>query len=244
MVKKISLSNWKKDEEIFHKNRFELFLKNYKSYFDNPYLLTTRQSFSASLARIKIYELVKNVKGSIVECGVHRGNNLLLFYHLLLCNEPTSFNDKIIGFDTFEGFRSIDKKKDNKKNKNTDWSDVDYNHLKKVIELNQLNDLIKHIPRVELIKGDAVKTIPKYKLEHKSLIIRLLYLDFDLYKSTLVALKNFYELVPSGGIVVFDEIGNEKFVGETLAFKEFFTNKRIKLKKFEFEPWISCFIKE
>ena len=26
--------------------------------------------------------------------------------------------------------------------------------------------------------------------------------------------------------------------------KEFFTNKRIKLKKFEFEPWISYFIKE
>ena len=242
-MKKISLSNWSKDEEKFHKERLELFLKNYQSYFDNPFLLSTRQSFAASLVRIKIYELVKNVKGSIVECGVHKGNNLLLFYHLLLCNEPTSFNDKVIGFATFEGFRSIDKK-DNKKNKKTDFSDTDFNHLKKVIELNQLNDLIKYIPRVQLIKGDAAKTIPKYKSENKSLIIKLLYLDFDLYKPTLVALNNFYELVPSGGVVVFDEIGNEKFVGETLAFKEFFKNKSVELKKFEFEPWISYFIKK
>ena len=242
-MKKISLSNWSKDEEKFHKERLELFLKNYQSYFDNPFLLSTRQGFAASLARIKIYDLVKSVKGSIVECGVHKGNNLLLFYHLLLCNEPTSFNDKVIGFDTFDGFRSISKK-DNKKNKETDFSDTDYNHLKKVIELNQLNDLIKHIPRVQLIKGDAAKTIPKYKSENKSLIIKLLYLDFDLYKPTLVALNNFYELVPSGGVVVFDEIGNEKFVGETLAFKEFFKNKSVELKKFEFEPWISYFIKK
>lgn len=241
-MKKISLSNQSKDEEKFYKERLELFLKNYKSYFGNPFLLSTRQGFAASLARIKIYDLVKSVKGSIVECGVHKGNNLLLFYHLLLCNEPSSFNDKVIGFDTFEGFRSISKK-DNKKNKETDFSDTDYNHLKKLIELNQLNDFIKHIPRVQLIKGDAVKTIPKYKSENKSLIIKLLYLDFDLYKPTLVALNNFYELVPSGGVVVFDEIGNEKFVGETLAFKEFFKNKSVELKKFEFEPWISYFIK-
>ena len=75
-------------------------------------------------------------------------------------------------------------------------------------------------------------------------IIKLLYLDFDLYEPTLVALNNFYELVPSGGVVVFDEIGNEKFVGETLAFKEFFKNKSVELKKFEFEPWISYFIKK
>ena len=202
MVKKMSLSNWTKDEDKFQKARLKLFLKNYQSYFDNPFLITTRQSFAASFARIKIYELVKDIKGSIVECGVHQGNNLLLFYHLLLCNEPTSFNDKIIGFDTFEGFRSIDKKKDNKRNKKSDFSDANYNHLKELLELNQLNDLIKHIPRVQLIKGDAVKTIPKYKLENKSLIIKLLYLDFDLYKPTLVALKNFYELVPSGGVVV------------------------------------------
>ena len=51
----------------------------------------------------------------------------------------------------------------------------------------------------------------------------------------MVALKNFYELVPSGGVVAFDEIGNEKWIGESIAFKEFFNKKSIKLKKFEFD---------
>lgn len=161
-----------------------------------------------------------------------------------MCNEPTSFNDKIIGFDTFEGFQSLDKKKDTKGSKTGDFSDVNYDHLEEIIKINRGNDIIKHIPRVELIKGDAVKTIPQYKRKNKSLIIKLLYLDFDLYKPTLVALKNFYELVPSGGIVVFDEIGTELWVGETLAFKKFFANKKIKLRKFEFDPYISYFIKE
>ena len=86
-MKKISLSNWSKDEEKFHKERLELFLKNYQSYFDNPFLLSTRQSFAASLVRIKIYELVKNVKGSIVECGVHKGNNYNLSSNICVFRE-------------------------------------------------------------------------------------------------------------------------------------------------------------
>ena len=101
-----------------------------------------------------------------------------------------------------------------------------------------------HINKVELVKGDAVKTIPKYVKKNQSLIIRLLFLDFDLYKPTIVALKNLYNLVPSGGIVAFSELGLEKWVGETIAFKEFFKDKKVKLKKFEYDPYQSYFIKD
>jgi len=241
---KIASSRWTKQEEEFYRESYNIFLKNYKDYFNNPFFLTTRQQFASSYARIKIYELVKNIKGSIVECGVHKGNHLLLFYHLMLCNEPTSFNDKIIGFDTFEGFRNINKNIDNKKIKKTDFSNTNFSLLKEIIKINQKNDLIKHIPRVEIVKGNAYKTIPKYLIKNKSLIIKLLYLDFDIYSPTLKALQNFYKLIPKGGIIVFDEIGNEKWVGETIAYKKFFKQKSIMLRKFEFEPWISYIIKE
>tara|TARA_B100000965_G_C19536300_1_gene733521 strand:- start:616 stop:1353 length:738 start_codon:yes stop_codon:yes gene_type:complete len=237
-------SNLNNSEKEYFKKSYELFLNNYKKYYENPFMLTSRQSFASSYARIKIYELVKNIKGSIVECGVNKGNNLLLFYHLLACNEPTSFNDKVIGFDSFEGFQSIDKIKDNKKIKKDSFKNADYNHLSKITELNQLNDIIKNIPRVQIVRGDAVKTIPKYVKNNKSLIIRLLYLDFDLYKPTIVALKNLYDLVPIGGVIVFDEIGNERWVGETIAYKEFFNKNKVRLKKFDFEPYLSYFIKE
>lgn len=162
----------------------------------------------------------------------------------MLCNEPTSFNDKIIGFDTFSGFRGINKNKDAKNVRNEDFANVNYNLLKEIIKTNQKNDFIKHIPRVEIIKGDACKTIPKYLIKNKSLIIKLLYLDFDIFAPTIKALENFYKLVAKGGIIAFDELGTEKWVGETIAYKKFFKQKNLMLRKFEFEPWISYLIKE
>ena len=240
---KTSTTNSSKNE-IDYKKKFETFYKKNKDYFfHNPFLNTSRQQFASSLFRIKIFEYVQNVKGSIVECGVHQGNHLMLFYHLLLAYEPTAFNDKIIGFDTFDGFRSISKK-DPKMYSKSDFNNTDYKFLKDLIEINRLNDVVKHIPRVELIMGDAVKTIPKYVRENKSLIIRLLFLDFDLYKPTIVALENLYKLVPSGGIIAFSEVGTEKWHGETTAIKEFFGDMSIELKKFSFDPFQSYYIKK
>ena len=153
-------------------------------------MISTRQDFAASLARINIYELVKNVKGSIVECGVHKGNNLLLFYHLLLCNEPTSFNDKVIGFDTFEGFKSISKYDPKDINENT-FSNANLNILKKAINLFDLNRSVGHINKINIIKGDATKTIPNFYKKNKNLLISLLYIDFDIFEPTKTALDFF-----------------------------------------------------
>ena len=239
----ISTTNITSQELEFRNNFQNLFNKDPNKFFHNPFFNTTRQQFASSLFRIKLYDIVCEVKGSIVECGIHQGNHLMLFYHLLLAYEPTAFNDKIIGFDTFEGFKSLTKK-DKSEYTNSDFNNTDYDFLKNLIEINKLNDFIKHIPRVELVKGDAVKTIPKYVKANQSLIIRLLFLDFDLYKPTMVALENLYRLVPSGGVVAFSEAGTEKWVGETIALKEFFGDMNIELKKFSFDPFQSYFIKK
>ncbi len=231
------------NEEKFERLYQKFFSKNYKDFFLNPFFSSTRQQFASSLFRIQLYLKVKNVKGSIVECGVHKGNHLMLFYNLLQVCEPISFNDKVIGFDTFSGFASLSSK-DKKIYSKNDFNNTNYEFLKELIEINRKNDLMGHINKVELVKGDAVKTIPKYVKKNQSLIIRLLFLDFDLYKPTIVALENLYNLVPSGGIVAFSELGLEKWVGETIAFKEFFKDKKVKLKKFEYDPYQSYFIKD
>ncbi len=243
LFNRTSTSNFTKDEELFKKKFQELYNNQHENFFHNPFFNTSRQQFASSLFRIKLYDKVKNMKGSIVECGVHQGNHLMLFYHLLLAYEPTAFNDKIIGFDTFDGFRSITKK-DPSKYSTKDFSNTDYDFLKELIEINKLNDFIKHIPRVELVKGDAVKSIPKYVKKNKSLIIRLLFLDFDLYKPTIVALENLYNLIPTGGIIAFSEAGTEKWVGETIAMKEFFKDFKIELQKYPFDPFQSFFVKK
>ena len=242
-VAKVKLSRWSKHEKDFYYSLHNLYSKNKDKFFNNAFFNTHRIEFARSMFRIKIYELIKNTKGSIVELGTYKGNNLMLFYHLMLTMEPTNYEDKIIGFDTFEGFRNIDKKKDKKIYKK-DFSLADYTFLKNLIEINQKNDIIKHINKVELVKGDATKTIPKFVKKRQSLIVRLLYLDCPIYKPTITALKHFYPLMPKGSIIAFDELGMEKWKGETVAFKEFFKSKKAELKRFYFEPSASYLIKQ
>ena len=74
---------------------------------ESPFLFMDRRLFAQALAKIRLFELVRDVQGSIVECGVHKGNSLMLFSHLLATLSPVSFNKRILGFDSFEGFSSL-----------------------------------------------------------------------------------------------------------------------------------------
>ena len=56
--------------------------------------------------------------------------------------------------------------------------------------------LMPHIPKIELVKGDVRKTIPKYIKDNPHLIVSLLYLDLDLYEPTRAALRNFIPRMP------------------------------------------------
>lgn len=207
---------------------------------ENPFLFSTRQGVSDSLARIELFLKIINIPGYIVECGVNTGNHLMLYSHLSSVIEPFSINRKIIGFDTFSGFQSITESDGNVTN--SDFSRSNLTTLKKSIELFDMNRVQSHITKTELVIGDAVETIPKWVSENNETIISLLYLDFDLYKPTVVALENMFELVPPGGIIAFDEFSYDKFPGETQAFKEILGNK-YKLQKFNYHPFIAYFIK-
>ena len=205
---------------------------------DSPTLFMDRRLFAQTMAKIKIFEMSKNIQGSIIECGVHRGNSLMLFTHLCSVYSPLSFNKKIIGFDTFEGFADISER-DPEGIYPGDLGDVSYKDLNEWISIQQSNNLIPHIDRIELIKGLAHETIPQYLDDNPHLIISLLYLDFDLYKPTLLALEKFFPLMPKGAIIAFDQLNQKKWYGETSAMKEFFNVNQLELKVFDFEPHIS-----
>jgi len=206
----------------------------------NPFVYMSRQLVTTTLTRIKLFEKILEVQGSIVECGVYQANSLFIYAHLSSILEPYNFNRNIIGFDTFEGFKSISNK-DTKGIDEKDFSNTNFEHLKAWAHVFDENRAVGHIPKIELIKGNAINTIPKYVNDNPHLIISLLYLDFDLYEPTSVALKNFLPLVPKGGIVVFDEINNKQWEGETIALKENILLENIKLKKFYFDSWVSFY---
>ena len=95
---------------------------------------------------------------------------------------------------------------------------------------------------MDFVVGDATETIPKFVEENPFLLVSLLYLDFDIYEPTKIALEFLLPLVPKGGVVAFDELAQKKWEGETVAFKEVLSANKIKLRRFSFEPHISYFV--
>jgi len=204
-------------------------------------VLNSRQLMARNLARTKLFELQLNVQGCVVECGSHRGDGIGLFYQLSSVLEPTNINRKIISFDTFSGFPNTHEN-DLKFAKSGRLRDVDFDFLQKAFNINEYNRINGHIPKLDFIVGDAVKTIPDFVKNNPYLLISLLYLDFDIYEPTKIALEYLLPLVPKGGVVAFDELAQKKWEGETIAFKEHLKVNEIKLRRFSFEPHISYFI--
>ena len=230
------------EKEYFSKREKFIESKDGVDIANNPFLYATRQSVTDFQLRVDLFQKVKGVSGHIVECGVNRGNSLMLYSHLSSIHEPYAINRKIVGFDTFEGFRSIDLEHDPE-----DISEDDFkvagtlDTLQESISLYDMNRPISHMSRCETVKGDAVETIPEYVKLHPEMTISLLYLDFDLYKPTLVALQNLLPLVCKGGIVALDEFNYDKFAGETAALKEVLDINNIKLEKFTYTPFVAFF---
>lgn len=67
---------------------------------DNLGLFCRRQSLSRIITMNKLYEMVVNTHGVIMEFGVRWGQNLALFQSFRGMYEPFNYNRKIIGFDT------------------------------------------------------------------------------------------------------------------------------------------------
>lgn len=207
---------------------------------DNPFLFASRFSVNDMLIRVELFKKIRTVSGAIVECGVAQGNHLMLFAQLSSILEPYAINRSIVGFDSFAGFRSISDK-DPKDIAEDDFSETSADIIRKAVKLYDMNRAAGHMKRVDIVEGDATETIPQYIDQHAELTIALLYLDFDIYEPTKVALTHFLPLVCKGGIVALDEFNYEKFSGETQALKEILNVQDIELKRFNFAPFAAYF---
>ena len=136
-----------------------------------------RQSLTKFLTRFKLFEMTKNIPGSIIECGVALGGGLMAFAQFSAILEPNNLSRKIIGFDTFDGFHSIDNIDRNQNNPSL-FDELNYpdseKDIRKSIELFDKNRFISHIPKVELVRGDATELIPQYLEKHPYLVISLI----------------------------------------------------------------------
>ena len=203
----------------------------------------SRQALAKFLTKYEIFQKILHVNGSIVEAGVLHGGGTLAWAKLSSILEPTNHTRKIIGFDTFVGFPSIN----DKDKKGTDGSLLKIGELKgsaqksvtEAVSIYDENRPLNHIPKVELVEGDIVNTAPAYIKENPHLVISMLYLDVDLYQPTKVMLETFLPVMPKGAVIVFDELNAKMFPGETVAVDEILGIRNLEIKRFTFDSYVS-----
>jgi hypothetical protein len=189
----------------------------------NLALFINRQLMSRIIAMHEIYQKIINIHGIICEFGVFWGQNLALFELFRGMYEPYNCNRKIVGFDTFEGFTSLDKKDGTsaiiKKGSYSTSSDY-LTILSRILDYHEANAPVSHIKKYELVKGDASVTIKEYLKKNPETIISFAYFDLDVYKHTKDCLEAILPYLSKGAIIGFDELNYHEFPGETLAFQE------------------------
>ena len=206
-------------------------------------LYLNRQTFSRLLFMAELYQHIIPVHGVAMEFGVRWGQNLALLHALRGIYEPFNYNRKIIGFDTFGGFPSVDAK-DGLLVKPGDYGvSADYQRqLTDILALHEADSPISHKRKFELVAGDASETVPRYLHDHPETIIAFAYFDFDIYAPTKACLEAIRPRLTKGAVVAFDELNCPEFPGETQAFDEVFGVANYALRRSPLNPLISYLI--
>ena len=168
-----------------------------------------------------------NINGDLVECGVFKGGNLILYKKII---EQIGIEKKIFAYDTFEGMtepgehdqdlkdvKALDTFKKYKSAK-VPWCHSSIDEVKKNISKFDINidkDFI-------FIKGKVEETLKETKnLPEK---ISLLRLDTDFYDSTKIELDVLFPRLQPGGVLIIDDYGHWK--GSKKAVDEYFELKK------------------
>lgn len=215
------------NDELAAQRRFAELLKDTSVPQDellaNLGLFLTSKSLSRVLFFHDIYKLILETHGVILEFGVRWGQTLSILSALRGIHEPFNRHRKIVGFDTFAGFKGTSET-DGGRCKVTDGSFAvtpGYEEeLGAILALQEALNPMGHIRRFELIKGDALETVPAYLAAHPETLVSLAIFDFDIYKPTKAALEAVKPHLFKGSVLVFDELCDEVFPGETVAVRE------------------------
>ena len=193
-------------------------------------LQMSEERLAKLLIHYEAFKLIKNLRGSIVECGVFKGTSFVRF--AALRNLFKKKNSKIVGFDHFSSKYPTTNYSNEMKIRNTFIKSAGSSS----ISAEQLTKILKKkkISNFELIKGNVLDTIPKYVGKNRNLKICLLNVDIDFVESTHCVLENLYDKVVKGGVIIFDNylgnIGKKSnkifYQGETNIINKFLKKRK------------------
>ncbi|MGQ4809215.1 hypothetical protein NKDENANG_02630 [Candidatus Entotheonellaceae bacterium PAL068K] len=205
-------------------------------------LFLTSKALSRILFFYEVYRKVVFTHGIVVEFGVRWGQTLSVLSALRGIFEPFNRHRKIVGFDTFAGLKGTSDK-DGTLFQSQDGSfavSPGYeNYLSEVLSLQEQLNPISHLQKYELIKGDAVETVPRYLEQHPETIVSLAIFDFDIYTPTKATLEAIKPHLCKGSLLIFDELCDDLLPGETIALREVFGLNQVKIQRLPMTSRIS-----
>lgn len=171
-----------------------------------------------------LLDMTKDITGDIIELGVAKGTNSLIFGELL---KQKNSNKKYIGIDTFTGYtdKDLEESKDNVSEKN-------YISLKKMqddkrwlYDPNKVRNLLNGL-NCKIIEGDINVVVPK--LTKNNIKVSLLYVDCNVYSAAYNAMVELSPNMDSGSVIAIDE---HTIGGETKAIKKFSKENNLEIVK-------------
>jgi hypothetical protein len=174
---------------------FQDFISKYEKII--PY---TMLDYDRAFMLYQIVLLSKNLVGCTAECGVYKGGSSILIASLL----PEKIH---FALDTYEGMPDT----------TTSIDGHQYGDLAPP-ETYDIDALFKTQPNICKAKGLFSQTFPKIKNN----IFSFVYVDADLYQSTLECCEFFYPRLTFGGMMLFDDYLQKSTRGVKKAVDEFF----------------------
>jgi hypothetical protein len=181
-----------------------------------------------------LYRRFLSVPGVLVEFGTWLGMNLVLLENLRALLEPFNKDQRrIIGFDTFAGYREGKFAKAGLYNSGR--GHIAY--LDKLLKAHAACNVYGHQPfSHELVEGDVTHTAPAYFAAHPQILVAFAYFDMGPYAPTRAALKAIKPHLVGGSILLMDELTLSTEPGEARAFKEVFKPSEYRLEKCALYP--------
>lgn len=192
---------------------------------ENLHLFITPQQIRRIYFLTEVYKKILNVPGCIMQFGVRWGRELALFESLRTLFESFHHARRIVGFDTFDGYASVNEKDGSHEvmaEGNLSTAAGYAEELDGILNVRNQLDPLNQVTKHQLIAGDVCETLPEYLKDNPHTVVALAHLDLNLYAPTKTAIELLLPHMPKGAVIVIDEVGLKSMPGETVALKEIF----------------------
>ena len=164
---------------------------------------STLLDFDRAFILFQAAQATKHLKGCTVECGVYKGGSSVLI-------AMVSTERKHYALDTFSGFPDVISEVD--VHEKAGFSDV---------SVSEIEELFCDYRNIVMLEGKFSESFKKIHDE----VFSFVYVDADLYISTIECCKFFYPRLFKGGIILFDDYLVPDTPGVKKAVDEFFLAK-------------------